>query len=126
MRLWKYEINMHHNSIAHQLLAQHAAKVKADLMLFSEQYRTESGFMASRLTASRCYLGSAFDFMFLPREWFCLGSMFRDNVFTVYLTPNETMPDFRHRLDALEHEVAVSGHFNASALKWGMPHPDRR
>lgn len=43
--------------------------------------------------------------------------------FRVHLTPKETMPDFRRRLDALEGTILRTD-FNARALEWGMPHID--
>lgn len=51
--------------------------------------------------------------------------------FSVYLTPRETMRDFRCRLDALEdavldtkERILVEGDFNAKALEWATPHTD--
>ncbi|GJQ83619.1 hypothetical protein Trydic_g19943, partial [Trypoxylus dichotomus] len=53
--------------------------------------------------------------------------------FSCYLTPNESIQQFRTKIDALEDaifntqgEVIVGGDFNAKAIEWGMPHPDSR
>ncbi|GJQ69586.1 hypothetical protein Trydic_g6680 [Trypoxylus dichotomus] len=53
--------------------------------------------------------------------------------FSCYLTPNESIQQFRTKVDALEDaifntqgEVIVGVDFNAKAIEWCVPHPDSR
>lgn len=58
----------------------------------------------------------------------------RDTTFySVYLSPNDSIPEFRSKLNELEDalrdtlgEMVVAGDFNARALEWGMPQQDTR
>ena len=52
--------------------------------------------------------------------------------YSVYFTPNESIQDFREKMDGLEDNVlrtqgskVVAEGFNARVLKWGMPHTDQ-
>ena len=132
------QINMHRSATAHELLAQFAAETKADLVLISEQYQNKDPVSwhpdISGTAAIWVRDGTLLGVLAQGRGdgfvWIrCSGITF----FSVYLTPNETMPDFRRRLDALEDailstdgRILVGGDFNARALEWGMPHTDSR
>ena len=50
-----------------------------------------------------------------------------------YFTPNESIRKYEEKLDELEDflrevtgDAIVAGNFNAKAIEWGSPHPDRR
>ena len=132
------QINMHRSATAHELLAQFAAETKADLVLISEQYRNKGPVSwhpdISGTAAIWVRDGTLLGVLAQGRGdgfvWIrCSGITF----FSVDLTPNETMPDFRRRLEALEDailstdgRILVGGDFNARALEWGMPHTDSR
>ena len=132
------QINMHRSATAHQLLAQFAAEVNADLVLISEQYRNKdpSSWYLDLSGTAAIWVRDDVRLRVLAEGrgdgfvWIrCLGITF----FSVYLTPNESIPDFQRRLDALEDAVSstegrilVGGDFNARALEWGMPQSDSR
>lgn len=127
------QINMHRSATAHELLAQFAAETKADLVLISEQYRNKGPVSwhpdISGTAAIWVRDGTLLGVLAQGRGdgfvWIrCSGITF----FSVYLTPNETMPDFRRRLEALEDAIlstdgrilvgvtSMLGHLNGACL----------
>ncbi|CAD7076744.1 unnamed protein product [Hermetia illucens] len=129
---------MHRSATAHHLLAQFAAEVNADLVLISEQFQnkdpsswhldlsgTDAIWVRDNVRHRVLAEGRGDGFVWIR----CLGITF----FSVYLTPNETMPDIRRRLDAVEDAISITegrilvgGDFNARALEWIMPQSDSR
>lgn len=106
-------------------------------MLISEQYRNRSpplwypdlsGTAAIWLTNGKVRVqshGAGRGFVWIQ----CKEAIF----ISCYFTPNETIAEFRAKLDALEDvirrmtgQMVIGGDFNARALEWGMPHPDSR
>lgn len=130
--------NMHRSRIADDLLYQLCHEKQFDLLLISEQYKDKD---------PACWYpdltGTAAIWTLDPRKiqvqnhgrgrgfvWIKCKAV---TYFSCYFTPNESIQDFRDRLDCLEDEIVnttgnmvVAGDFNAKALEWGMPRPDTR
>ena len=120
------------------MLEQVAREKNADFVLISEQHHNkdlrswfsdETGTCAVwvRNTAHFQVLGSGRGNGY---AWVrCAGT----TIFSVYLTPNESISEFEEKLQALEDEilitddrVLVGGNFNAKAIEWGVPRTDPR
>lgn len=124
--------------MADDLLYQLTYEKKADVILISEQYQNRNSPRwysdllgtaaiwvpdATKVRVENHGCGSGF-------VWVRIGEVL---LVSCYLTPNESIGEFTEKLTSLEDTVQslegaaiVAGDFNAKALEWGMPEPDRR
>lgn len=132
------QLNMQRSRTADQLLFQFAVEKGADILLLSEQYQNRQSpcwFSDVLGTASVWVIdsgklpilkhGSGRGFVWVKSR----GISF----FSCYLTPNQSIADYRRMIDSLEDEVRntsggiiVTGDFNARAVEWGMPRTNTR
>ena len=132
------QANMNRSRTANELIHQIAREKQIDLILISEQYKNITSpywisdptntaaiwiYNPSKVSASK--YGSFPGFAWIDCD--------KIRYFSCYLTPNESIQNFRDKIDALEDAmrgtdgcVVVAGDFNARAAEWGMPHPNSR
>ncbi|XP_054280004.1 uncharacterized protein LOC128998059 [Macrosteles quadrilineatus] len=123
---------------ADSLLDQLAQEIGADTLLISEQYRDRDPhfWFPDSLGTAACWVRNSTE---APVQDHGRGRGFvwvrcRDvTFFSVYLTPNEPIREFRLKLDRLEDSVrgtvghvVVAGDFNARAVEWGMTSTNSR
>lgn len=132
------QANLNRSKTANELLYQLVYEKKSDLLIISEQYQDRQlpiwysddlGTAAiwipdpGKVPVKEHGRGRGF-------AWVKCGSV---TYFSVYLTPNDPILEFRSKVDGLEEAVlntaggiVVAGDFNGKALEWGMPFPDTR
>ncbi|XP_073979889.1 uncharacterized protein [Rhodnius prolixus] len=130
--------NLHRSRTADALLDRLITEWEPDLLIISEQYRnrgsptwytdvynTAAIWVPNPGTVPVEYHSSGRGFVWIR----CLGITY----VSCYLTPNESIHDFREKIDALEdtfHDrrsaMVIAGDFNARATEWGMPTTDAR
>lgn len=130
--------NLHRSQTADALLEQLRWDKTADLLILSEQYRNreEPGWYTDTLGTAAIWNpdparlsvaghGAGRGFVWIK----CDGI----TIVSCYLTPNESIHDFREKIDRLEDTIVhlggafvVAGDFNARAPEWGMPTTDGR
>ncbi|XP_054272719.1 uncharacterized protein LOC128992994 [Macrosteles quadrilineatus] len=123
---------------ADSLLDQLAQEIGADTLLISEQYRDRDPhfWFPDSLGTAACWVRNSTE---APVRDHGRGRGFvwvrcRDvTFFSVYLTPNEPIREFRLKIDRLEDSVrgtvghvVVAGDFNARAVEWGMTSTNSR
>lgn len=132
------QLNMQRSKTADDLLYHFASKQGADILILSEQYRDRRSpqwFADLSGTAAVWVL----DLGKVPVLDSATGNGFvwvRSRGFTFfscYLTPNQSIADYRQMVDSLEDEimnitggVIVCGDFNARAVEWGLPQTNTR
>ena len=129
--------NVQHSRLATDLLSQIVAENKVQMALISEPYTHRrnpawlydaSGYAGlwaadTRNVVAKHGFGDGY-------VWAtCRGITF----VSCYFSPNDSMQEFREKLDSLEDmlrvvetRVVVAGDFNARALEWGMPRQNSR
>ncbi|GJQ78554.1 hypothetical protein Trydic_g11665 [Trypoxylus dichotomus] len=132
------QINMNRSRLADELLYQLAFESNTDIVLISEQYRNrdQPTWFSDPLSTSAIWISSSRNIRVEghgSEEGFVWVRCEAMTFFSCYLTPNESIQQFRTKIDALEDaifntqgEVIVGGDFNAKAIEWSMPHPDSR
>ncbi|GJQ67290.1 hypothetical protein Trydic_g8191 [Trypoxylus dichotomus] len=132
------QINTNRSRLADELLYQLAFETNTDIVLISEQYRNrdQPTWFSNPRTTSAIWISSSRNIRVEghgSEEGFVWVTCEAMTFFSCYLTPNESIQQFRTKIDALEDaifntqgEVIVGGDFNAKVIEWGMPHPDSR
>lgn len=129
--------NMNRSKTADQLLHQLAIEKRAELLILSEQYNNKKSahWYSDLLGTAAIWIpnGGVYVKTHKAGRGFVLVKSAETTYISCYFTPNESIADFRAKLDALEDEIhgvtgqmVVAGDFNARALEWGMPNPDTR
>ncbi|GJQ88349.1 hypothetical protein Trydic_g5533, partial [Trypoxylus dichotomus] len=129
---------MNRSRLADELLYQLAFESNTDIVFISEQYRNrdQPTWFSDPLSTSAIWISSSRNIRVDghgSEEGFVWVRCEAMTFFSCYLTPNESIQQFRTKIDALEDaifntqgEVIVGGDFNAKAIEWGMRHPDSR
>ncbi|GJQ78881.1 hypothetical protein Trydic_g52 [Trypoxylus dichotomus] len=129
---------MNRSGLADEVLHQLAFETNTDIVLISEQYRNrdQPTWFSDPLSTSAIWISSSRNIRVEghgSEEGFVWVRCEAMTIFSCYVTPNESIQQFRTKADALEDaifntqgEVIVGGDFNAKAIEWGMPHPDSR
>lgn len=130
--------NLHRSKTADNLLTQLRRDLKTDIIAISEQYENKNGpgWFADALGTAAIWIPNV---MIVNIQRHGVGRGFvwvKCNGFTLvscYFTPNETISEFREKLDGLEDTVrelegavVMTGDFNAKALEWGMTSTNSR
>lgn len=120
---------MHRSRTADALLMQITVEKKIDLVIISEQYgKIQSGTWFEDPTGTAAIWLPGNKFVITQHGDGCGYTYVRIENFTLmscYLTPSDTIEQFRMKLDAIEdkvHEIGgpfiVAGDFNARAIEW--------
>ena len=130
--------NMHRSSTAHDLLGQICFEKHADIILISEQYRNrqEPGWYTDNLGTAAIWNrdprnihitdhGSGSGFVWVRHK--------QTYYVSVYLTPNQSINEYKAALEVLEDadrdiqgELVIAGDLNAKAPDWGEARSDSR
>ncbi|XP_053964176.1 uncharacterized protein LOC128867102 [Anastrepha ludens] len=129
---------MHRSRTADALLAQIAIERELDVVIISEQYGriakgtwfedeivTAALWIPSGSAAAVTQHGAVRCYTYLQNKRFTMPSC--------YLTPSDSIEQFRTKLDLIEDKVReigdpfiVAGDFNAKAVEWGAPTTNTR
>lgn len=132
------QANLHRSKTADNLLHQLALEYNVDLLILSEQYRNRDFpiWYNDTTETAAIWIREPRKFQIKNhgnRPGFVWITSQNETFFSCYFTPNESIHDFRIKIDALEDEVRktagnviIAGDFNARAVEWGMDYPDSR
>ena len=132
------QANLHRSKTADNLLHQLTSEYNTDIVIISEQYKNKDipAWSSDPTGTSAIWIRQPKGFQSKNHGsrpglvWMNYGDV---TIFSCYLTPNESIQDFRKKIDTLEDElintpgnVIIAGDFNAKAVEWGMNYPDSR
>ncbi|XP_044316451.1 uncharacterized protein LOC123037861 [Drosophila rhopaloa] len=132
------QANLHRSRIADDLLSQIVLEHCVDLVIICEQYRVKQPgiWLENEDKTAAIWIPATGDIR-------CLGDgrgscyvyvqLKEFTIFSCYLTPNDTIEAFQHKIDDIEDiarqmhgSLIVAGDFNSRAEEWGMPTTNSR
>nr|XP_044248552.1 uncharacterized protein LOC123002450 [Drosophila takahashii] len=129
------QININHCEAAHDLLSQTVREIHADVALISEPYKKTAGpnyILDAKKCAAIWTIGSSRPQQVRVGSYFIRAMVNEFLMYSCYLPPRLTLPDFTSVLDELvddargKRNVVIAGDFNAWAEEWGSAYTNAR
>ncbi|KAH8375737.1 hypothetical protein KR093_008378, partial [Drosophila rubida] len=127
------QANMHRSKTADSLLSQFVLEKAVDVVIISEQYKIPKNgtFLTDNTGTAAIWLPNLNNFT-VTRSGAGQGFVWAETkictIMSCYLTPSDSINEFKTKLDAIEDQaqqlggdLIIAGDFNSRAIEWGMP-----